>query len=250
MEPQIGQIVLCAFPSQLAGFLVCNGSEQSISDYVTLSAILGEQTDTFVLPNIALPSPLPASTASWQICAYGISPPYGQNSALVGEIDLFAAGPATFGPSDYLPCDGSIMYIEMDSVLFSIIGNDFGGDSATLCLPKLPAPQGSNLPSGFAYGICNGGVYPPGPALASIIGTLQLLPAIPAGSEATWPLSYVACNGQALSIGDYPALYSVIGTAFGSGAGTFNVPSISAPANMMWTIVANGVVPSFQNEAT
>lgn len=206
MEPQIGQIVLCAFQSQLAGFLVCNGSEQPTYEYETLSVLLGVQTaDTFFLPNIALPSPLSTSTANWQICAYGISPPYGQNSALVGEIDLFAAGPATFGPSDYLPCDGSAMYIDMDSVLFSIIGNDYGGNSDTFCLPKLAVPQGSNLPSGFAYGICNGGVYPPGPALASIIGTLQLLPVIPAGSSATWPASYLPCNGQAFSIGDYPA---------------------------------------------
>jgi len=253
MEPQIGQIVLCAFPSQLFNFLVCNGSEQSANTYVGLSTILNSYTDdysSFLLPNLTLPSPFSESSGSWQICALGAFPPYNYTSALVGALDLFATGPAAFGGSAYFPCNGTSLSIPLNAALYTLIGNEFGGSNDVFSVPTLAAPQGTNLPSGLAYGICASGLYPPGPALASTIGTLQLLPTLVSGSGATWPASYVPCNGQALSIADYPALYSVIGKTFGSGPSTFNVPSITAPTNMFWTIVANGVMPSFQNEPT
>ncbi|HTU69863.1 MAG TPA: tail fiber protein [Candidatus Baltobacteraceae bacterium] len=253
MEPQIGQIVLCAFPSQLFDFLVCDGSEQSSGTYEGLSTILNTYTDNylaFLLPNLTLPSPLSESSGSWQICAIGAYPPYNANSALVGELDLFATGPATYGGTNYYPCNGSILDTPPNPGLYAVIGDQFGGNNNAFSLPTLAAPQGTNLPTGLAYGICASGLWPPGPALASTIGTLQLLPTLASGSGTTWPASYVPCNGQALAIADYLALYSVIGTTFGGGSGTFNVPSVAAPAHMFWAIVANGVMPSFQNEPT
>jgi microcystin-dependent protein len=256
MEPQIGQIVLCAFTSTMYTFLPCDGSQQPDYEYEVLGTLLGpNSSNNFTLPNLSLPSPLGTANASWQICALGASPPYqsSSNSALVGEIDLFATGPNTFQGTGYVPCNGST--ITMNSpysteVLFAEIGTTFGGNFAAFDVPTLAPPQGTNLPSGLGYGICVSGAAPPGPAAASIIGTVQLLPVISGGSGLTWPSSYIPCNGQQIAIGNYPALYTVIGTTFGSGATTFGVPNISAPANMMWTIAANGVMPSFANEAT
>jgi len=41
------------------------------------------------------------------------------------------------------------------------------------------------------------------------------------------PLGWAACNGQSLSISEYEALYSLIGTAYGGdGVNTFNVPDL------------------------
>ncbi|MGH7327163.1 MAG: tail fiber protein, partial [Polyangiaceae bacterium] len=99
MEPQIGQIVLCAFPSTMYSFLPCDGSQASAIQYQALGALLGtNSSDNFTLPSLSLPSPLTASNASWQICVLGAAPPYdpGANDALAGEIDLFATGPNTF----------------------------------------------------------------------------------------------------------------------------------------------------------
>lgn len=48
---------------------------------------------------------------------------------------------------------------------------------------------------------------------------------IPYGSSVV-PETYLLCNGQAVSRTDYPELFAIIGTSFGSGDGstTFNVP--------------------------
>ena len=36
---------------------------------------------------------------------------------------------------------------------------------------------------------------------------------------------WLLCNGQAVSVAEYPDLYNVIGTTFGGGEGTFNLPN-------------------------
>lgn len=38
------------------------------------------------------------------------------------------------------------------------------------------------------------------------------------------PAGCVPCDGRALSIGEYPELFAVIGTVYGGGTGTFNLP--------------------------
>ena len=236
-------------------FLPCDGSQVPYYNYETLSVLLGTNSSGNIpLPSLSLPSPLSGANASWQICALGASPPYasGSNSALIGEIDLFATGPNTFQGYSYVPCNGSSLPLDTQNEgLFAIIGDTFGGNVTEFSVPSLAPPQGTNLPSGFGYGICASGYFPPGPAAASIIGTLQLLPVISgAGTGAAWPSSYIPCDGRQIAIGNYPALYTVIGTTFGNGATTFGVPNLPAPANMMWTIAANGVMPSFANEPT
>lgn len=53
---------------------------------------------------------------------------------------------------------------------------------------------------------------------------------LPVGTILGWqstkitPLSYVVCNGQLLQISDYPALFNLLGTTYGSQPGMFGVP--------------------------
>ena len=52
-----------------------------------------------------------------------------------GEIRLFAG---TFAPKGWAFCDGKIMAIKHNSALYSLLGNQYGGDgSTTFALPDL-----------------------------------------------------------------------------------------------------------------
>ncbi|MEI8128045.1 MAG: tail fiber protein [bacterium] len=56
---------------------------------------------------------------------------------------------------------------------------------------------------------------------------------VPVGSiisyaGATAPTGWLLCSGQAVSTTTYANLYSAIGTAYGSGSGTFNLPDLSS----------------------
>lgn len=73
----------------------------------------------------------------------------------VGEIRLFAGN---YAPIGWALCDGSVMYIQQNPALFTIIGNTYGGDAkTTFALPNLlgkaPMGQGSGpglTPRAFA----------------------------------------------------------------------------------------------------
>ncbi|CAH1218566.1 hypothetical protein PAECIP111893_04446 [Paenibacillus plantiphilus] len=63
----------------------------------------------------------------------------------VGEIRVFAGN---FAPRDWALCDGSLVSIQQNSVLFSILGTTYGGDGkTTFALPNFmgaaPIHQGS-----------------------------------------------------------------------------------------------------------
>ena len=57
------------------------------------------------------------------------------------------------------------------------------------------------------------------------------------------PSEYLLCNGQAVSRTDYAELFTVIGTAFGTGDGstTFNIPDLRETAPVGTGIRGNGV---------
>lgn len=67
----------------------------------------------------------------------------------VGEIRLFAGN---YAPIGWALCDGSIMSIQQHSVLFAVIGNQYGGDGhTTFALPNLlgKAPMGQGTGPGL-----------------------------------------------------------------------------------------------------
>lgn len=69
-----------------------------------------------------------------------------ETDAFVGEIRLF---PIDWAPDGWLPCDGRSLPVGPNSILFSLIGTEFGGDGVnTFNLPDLrgrvPVSQGVN----------------------------------------------------------------------------------------------------------
>ncbi len=75
----------------------------------------------------------------------------------IGEIRLL---PYSFAPKDWAACDGTVLPIEPNVALFSLLGNSFGGDGQTnFALPDLRAHVPSGLVQG-GYFIATQGVYP------------------------------------------------------------------------------------------
>lgn len=73
------------------------------------------------------------------ICVQGATPGVGGasnvDSAMVGEIRLFAGN---FAPNGWLFCQGQIIPISQNGVLFSILGSTYGGDGVTtFAIPDL-----------------------------------------------------------------------------------------------------------------
>ena len=76
-------------------------------------------------------------------------------SEIVGTIKLFAGN---FCPDGYLYCDGQILTITSNLVLYNIIGTRYGGDGkTTFALPKLNTDTDN---TGVKYIICVSGIYP------------------------------------------------------------------------------------------
>lgn len=75
----------------------------------------------------------------------------------LASIKLFAG---TFCPSDFMYCDGQSLQVSQNPALFSLLGNQYGGDGVhTFNLPNLnktPIIEGTRL----KYVICVQGMYP------------------------------------------------------------------------------------------
>jgi len=75
----------------------------------------------------------------------------------VGEITLF---PGNYAPRDFAFCEGQILNINQNQILFSILGSKYGGDGRrTFALPNLKDAEKSL--NGVRYIIALKGLYPP-----------------------------------------------------------------------------------------
>ena len=75
----------------------------------------------------------------------------------VGAIRLFAFG---YTPEQWLPCNGALLSVNDNQMLFSLLGVRFGGDGrTTFGLPNMNGnkPLQKNQ---MAYYICANGIYP------------------------------------------------------------------------------------------
>jgi microcystin-dependent protein len=75
---------------------------------------------------------------------------------LVGQIQLF---PYLFNMVGWMKCEGQVLTITQNQVLFSLIGNNYpGGDGRnTFALPNL---KGAEPLPGMEYFIASEGLYP------------------------------------------------------------------------------------------
>lgn len=72
----------------------------------------------------------------------------------IGEIRLL---PYMFTPRNMLPCDGRSIPVSQYQALYSLIGNQFGGNQVSFNLPDL---RGAAPIPGMAYYIVIFGLYP------------------------------------------------------------------------------------------
>ena len=72
------------------------------------------------------------------------------------------------------------------------------------------------------------------------IGQIMLVP------YSAVPINTLPCDGRSLTRNDYRALFSLIGTTFGSNSSsTFNLPNLRSitPPGMMYAICTQGLWP-------
>jgi len=135
----------------------------------------------------------------------------------IGEVTVFAF---SFAPAGWIACDGSLLPVPEYTELFSLIGNNFGGDGVS----SFGVPNFSSLTEeGGQYCMSLFGTEPTVKRDA-LPGELALLPYNP-------PPSWINCDGQLLQISQHPSLFQILGTTFGGdGTTTFGIPDLrSAP---------------------
>ena len=143
----------------------------------------------------------------------------------MGAITKFAG---RFAPQGWLLCDGQLLPISENDVLFSLIGTIYGGDGQeTFALPDLRPepgkwPEGSPVQIIRMYGVFPSPTSsPPATTDEPLMGTIRMF----AGTFA--PKGYALCNGQLLSISEHRALFSITGTRYGGdGKATFALPDL------------------------
>ena len=230
--PMVGQISLFAFDFAPEGWLTCDGRLLPIAQNEALFQLLGttfggDGESTFGTPNLtrfALPN------LHYCMSLFGSLKP-STYDALVGETMLIGV---PLGPTNLMPAAKQLLPKLEYPLLYSYIGNGFGGNEDSFALPDLRRDS----PSGFQYVIAVDGVTPSNlnarqPFLAEIL----LLPYL----EPTNAL--LLCNGAQLPIDQNTALYSLIGTTFGGSEGNFNLPNLGAPPNFSYYIVGQEVFP-------
>ncbi|HEX6100184.1 MAG TPA: tail fiber protein [Thermoanaerobaculia bacterium] len=168
------------------GWAQCDGSLLEIASYEQLASVLGstyggDGRTTFRLPDLGTNAPLHRSSViplgksgSGPLSTNPQPAPLlyliatttpSTDLPFVGEIRTFAFGAI---PRNWALCDGSILQIESNTALFSVIENAYGGNSAqgTFALPDLRAntldPASGNDPLGYvvmSYCIATAGEY-------------------------------------------------------------------------------------------
>ena len=107
----------------------------------------------------------------------------------IGEVTVFAFN---FAPAGWLACEGYLLPISEYTKLFSLIGNNFGGDGVS----TFGVPNFSSLTEeGGQYCMSLFGTVPTVKRDA-LPGELALLPYNP-------PPSWINCDGQLLQISQY-----------------------------------------------
>lgn len=81
--------------------------------------------------------------------------------AYIGELQLFAFGYEPNDEDNILLCDGRILYVSQYSALFSLIGNQYGGDGqSTFALPNLNQASLCSINYFSRWYIATEGTYP------------------------------------------------------------------------------------------
>lgn len=149
------------------------------------------------------------------------------NAQMTGSIML---APYSFTPKPYAACNGQLLKINQNLVLFSLLGTKFGGDGQKdFALPDL---RGHEPIKGLAYYIATNGFYPVRKkfepdtrwGIPPLLGQISCIAYL---DKYVPPAGWAACDGQLKQIEKDIALYTLLGTAFGGdGKTTFGLPDL------------------------
>lgn len=151
----------------------------------------------------------------------------------MGQISLFAFG---FAPRGWAECAGQTLPIQQNQALYSLIGNNFGGNgSTTFQLPNLS--NISPIPNAKYY-IALEGFYPSHSSSQydyggedDITGAISIFP------YDFEPSGWVRCNGQNLEASKSGNLNALIGNTYGGTESIYKVPNLG---NSITTKYVNG----------
>lgn len=133
---------------------------------------------------------------------------------IIASISLF---PYDFAPRGWTFCNGSLLVLYENEYLFSLLGNNFGGnpDEGTFGVPNLKAPQGCNYCIALE-GMMRNETYD-GVTGETVISVTDVNPS-----------NLIACTGQSLPLSQYMMLGKYLGSRFGdAGPGQFKMPDLS-----------------------
>ena len=163
---------------------------------------------------------------------------------VLGQIGLF---PYNSEPTGWMECDGRALSVTEYMVLYSMIGNTFGGNDTSFNLPDLRAHvplEGTKYYIAINNLIGMDSSYP-------LLGEVCLLPdSVAAVNGEGWKL----CNGANLSSTEYSSLYALIGSNYGTApSGYFKLPDLTSknPVNgVSYYIAVQGTYPTIDGTET
>ena len=159
-DRMLGEVILFAGNKNEIprGWLTCDGRTLPVEELPDLFEILGTTYGGNGISNFDIPKmKAPNSALSYIICISGIyperdGPMQAQNEPYISEVTLFAGG---FVPVGWIECNGQKLDVQKYQVLFSLLGNTYGGNGKTnFEVPKLKAPDG------MRYIIAKEGIFP------------------------------------------------------------------------------------------
>ena len=280
----------------------CDGRELRVDDYMPLSALLGTRfggngTSTFAVPDLRGDAPIDGGT--YYIVVQGIFPSHGDGipvptptstttttervsavlfraltSAMDDKLQISAAsdyylGEVVLSAADFA-IDGFVnankpvsLPVDSNAALFALVGNSFGGDSASFGLPGLSG----QLPlAGLTYQINTSGAVPPkaGKAAKShtvgsikyleipittirdvgdhyYLGDIILTKGLSGGFAVSRDLAL--CDGRALGVYSSQALESLLGSRFNNGSTLPDLTGRSPIEGAEYYIVVTGEPP-------
>ena len=153
-------------------------------------------------------------------------------SSMLGQITLF---PYDFAPSGWKFCDGSKLPKSDYFWLYEVLQDTFGGDDLYVYLPDLR----DIAPPNCHYCMKVTGDFPVG-SYPGLTGETFFL-----ATSAPTPPNMKECAGQALPKGRYQYLETYMGTRFGGGPTTFNMPDLrtKSPMGLNYLLPVDGSSP-------
>lgn len=229
-EPFMGEVIMYAFDYAPWSWAFTEGQIMNISGNSALFSLLGPAfggngSTTFALPDLRQDTPGENLKMHYSIALNGYFPDLGNgvSDGILSEVRLFPlAASGRYAANKWVRCDGGTLLVSSNSVLYSLMGNTYGGDDTHLGLPDLRAVE----PEKMGYYLCVNGYY--GLDLLEsegMLGEMRLL----AGQYPSPPDTAKPCDGLLLSIAQNSALFSLLGTTYGgNGMHNFALPNTCA----------------------